>query len=157
MIIKRFSLLVCVFIGVFAHAEVRTWTSVKGDTVDAEYRGIIGDRVCLVTSDKRVLKVPLEGLSKKDQEYLAQTIPPRIKIEVDIDKDITDGDSSSLGTLEVKYERIKCSISVKKISKEPCAQDFSAYIYLFAEKQKSDLLLVVADNKEELSFKNEIV
>jgi hypothetical protein len=99
------------------------------------------------------LKVPLSGLCRKDQEYLAKTIPPKIDIDVDVDKDTEEDYSSSSGSYELKRERVKCSVRVTKKSKEPCSQDLCAYMYLFAEKEKSDLIWIMADKTEEFSFK----
>ncbi|MGA7699906.1 MAG: SHD1 domain-containing protein [Thermoguttaceae bacterium] len=51
----------------------RTWTDATGShVVEAEFRGVINRVVTLEKKDGEVVKVPVEKLSKKDQEWLRQ-------------------------------------------------------------------------------------
>ena len=65
-----------VFFGVtLAHAEMRIWTSVKGDTIEAEFIKKIGSDIIMKTAQGKQLKIPMRGLSKADHNYIASVIP----------------------------------------------------------------------------------
>jgi len=69
-------------------AEMRTWTSENGDTIEAEFKQMFGgNKVVLKTSKGKTLKIPIDGLCAKDRKYLASVVPPKIDIIVDVDKD----------------------------------------------------------------------
>jgi hypothetical protein len=50
-------------LGLAAHAEMRVWTSVKGDTVEAEFINVFGEKVVLKRAEPGRLIAGLEGLS----------------------------------------------------------------------------------------------
>lgn len=51
-------------------AGARTWTSATGNTVDAEFVRLEGQRVVLKTADGRTLGIPASQLSAADQEFV---------------------------------------------------------------------------------------
>ena len=51
-------------------AEVRTWMSRKGGTLEAELGSLTGDQVTLVTNDGKEQKYKVEDLSLADRQYL---------------------------------------------------------------------------------------
>lgn len=53
-------------------AEIRTWTSTTGDTMEAEYVEVQGDRVVLRTEEGRMLEIRMNQLSPQDQMYVGQ-------------------------------------------------------------------------------------
>ncbi len=55
-----------------ARAEMRTWTSVSGATVEAELVEQSGGEAQLRTDDGRTLSIRLDQLSAADQEYLSR-------------------------------------------------------------------------------------
>ena len=54
-----------------AAPELRTWTSLKGSTVEATFVSLQAGMVVLETKDGRNIKIRKTALSKPDQEYLA--------------------------------------------------------------------------------------
>ena len=123
----------------FAHAEMRIWTSIKGDTIEAEYVQMFGgNKVVLKTSEGKILKIPVDGLCAKDGEYLASVVLPKIDIKVDVDKD-RNKEFATSGYKRYR-ETIKCSVSLKKTSKMECSREFTAYLYVFAEQINGDIL-----------------
>lgn len=55
------------------HAEdIRTWTSLKGSTVDATLGKIEGPAAYLVTKDRKEIKLPVTELSLADRQYLVE-------------------------------------------------------------------------------------
>lgn len=131
--------------------EMRTWTSKKGDTVEAMYiRMFAGGKVILETSDGKQLTVPVDGLCAKDQEYLASKVPPQLDIEVDID---TDSDTSySSYDYERKKEVVKGKVVVKKTNREPCNQTLTVGMYVFAKRQRGDDLWLISKAEKKISF-----
>lgn len=153
-------------------AEMRTWTSKNGDTIEAEYVQMFGSsKVILKTAAGKTLKIPVAGLSAADWEYLAATVPPKIDIEVDVDKDqhkesarvpyYQDPNSPGANSRNSDFqeakirETIKCSVSVKKTNKDPCNREFRAYMYVFAQQVRGDTHWLISCASHPLSFKDD--
>ena len=58
-------------------SKLRTWTSSIGTKIEAELVSTTGDEVTLKTKAGRTLKVPLNKLSKADQEFAAAQSSPK--------------------------------------------------------------------------------
>ncbi len=56
--------------GGIAHAELRTWTNLKGETVRADILGVNNDVVYLRMRTGQRFKYPLTGLVESDREYV---------------------------------------------------------------------------------------
>jgi hypothetical protein len=137
--------------GLHAAAEMRTWTSGKGDTIEAEYvRMFPGGQVVLKSSNGRELKVPVSGLCEADQSYLAALVPPELEIKVDVDVDI-DTEYSSDSYVR-KRETSTCKVVVQKTNREPCSRTFTAHIYVFAEEERGDKRWLITQSTEKVSF-----
>ena len=96
------------------HAELRTWTSIVGTKVEAELVSLTGNQVILKTKAGKTLKLPLNKLSKADQEFLTAKTPPKeptkeeapvnsnLKYEVkDSEVTITGCDKKASGALTI--------------------------------------------------------
>ena len=59
------------------NAELRTWTSIVGTKVEAELVSLTGNQVTLKTKAGKTLKLPLNKLSKADQEFLTAKSSPK--------------------------------------------------------------------------------
>ena len=138
----------------FVHAEMRTWTSIKGDTIEAEYVQMFGgNKVVLETIDGKTLKIPIDGLCAEDGEYLASMVPPKIDIKVDVDKD-RNKEFATSGYKRYR-ETIKCSVSVNKTSKMQCSREFTAYLYVFAQQINGDIHWLISNATQSLSFRED--
>ena len=65
-----------------AKSELRTWTSSIGTKIEAELASTTGEQITLKTKAGRTLKVPLNKLSKADQDFLkakSSSIPQKEK------------------------------------------------------------------------------
>lgn len=133
-----------------ARAEMRTWTSIKGDAIEAEYVKVHGSNVILKTSEGRVLRVPVDGLCVGDKKYLARIIPPEINIEVNVDVDNNAEYSGS--NYARKTESIKCSIELTKTNKEPSDCELTVRIYVFAKKERADLRWLISHEEHSINF-----
>ncbi len=149
-------LLVSVGLGLMsAAAEMRIWTSVKGDTVEAEFKGITSGRVILKKSDGKQLKVPMKGLCSADLKYLETKIPPDIDIDVKVDKDKNKLSEESF--YSYSYEKneyaITCEVTVAKKGRDKNSMPLKAGVLVFSEGTKNKELKVIAKNDKEFDFK----
>ena len=62
-------------LGSVCHAELRTWTSIVGTKVEAELVSQTSDQVTLKTKAGKTLKLPVNKLSKADQDYIRDANP----------------------------------------------------------------------------------
>jgi len=142
------------FISSISRAEMRIWTSVKGDTVEAEFKAIVSGRVILHRADGKELKVPMKGLCAADIKYLETKIPPEIDIDVSVDKDKTNLESYS--GYSTSYEReeikIKCEVTVTKKSREKSSMPLKACIYVFSSDSRSKDIKVLSRTEKEFTF-----
>jgi len=134
-----------------SHAEMRIWTSKKGSTIEAEFVTMSGDKVTLKKLSGKVLKVPVSGLIEADREYLASTIPPKIKLSVDVDVDKSKPYESewSVYTRQV----MKCYAEIEQKNREACSQKLTAVVYVFVKSVTTDDIAVVIHEKKKFSFK----
>jgi hypothetical protein len=101
-------------LGVICNAELRTWTAVNGKEVEAEFVSNSDGQVSLKMKTGKIFKVPLNKLSKADQEFLkAKSSPkeptkeetpvnPNLKYEVkDSTVTITGYDKKASGALTI--------------------------------------------------------
>lgn len=141
-------LVVSFFLVSFSFAEMRIWTSVKGDSIEAEFVKKIGSKAVLNTADGRQLKIPMQGLCKADLAYISSVIPPEFDIDVDIDKD-----SKKLADLDgyvSKRDSISGEVAIKQTNQEKTNRSFKAFFYVFAKDLKSDSKMVIL--KQEHAF-----
>lgn len=107
--------------------EMRIWTSVEGQTIEAEYVRVSMGKVWLKTAAGGVKKIPIEFISEPDREYINLQTPPEIEIEVD-----DDIDRGTVGTdIDNVREELECTITINKISKKPYPMEYEAQFFLF--------------------------
>ena len=70
-------LILFIVLGSVCHAELRTWTSIVGTKVEAELVSLTGNQVTLKTKAGKTIKLPLNKLSKADQEFLTAKSSPK--------------------------------------------------------------------------------
>lgn len=145
-------ILILIGISTWAQAEMRIWSDKKGNTIEAEFVSVIGSKVVLKTPEGKTLKVTMSGLSAADKKFLASSIPPTIKIDVDIDKDEEKMHDS--GYSVSKKETVSCSIELKKTSKEPCNREFTAHVYIFAESLLDNSKKIIIHKEHKFNFKS---
>ena len=142
-----------------SHGEMRIWTSIKGDTVEAEFVKFFGGKVVLRKPDGKELKVSANGLCAADRKYLNESIPPTIEIDVDIDNDRKEvgsysSDYSSYGWAK-KTEKVKCEVTVTKKSRDENSTPLIARLYVFSKNLETDELRVEIKQEQEFSFEHQ--
>ena len=84
-----------------AHAEEsRTWTSIKGSTMDATLAKMQGEEVFLVTKDRKEIKLPVTSLSLADRQFLVEN--------VSAPETILSAGALSLPEKELKFDSKTC-------------------------------------------------
>lgn len=78
---KNLWTLLAVWMCLSCSAEIRTWKSVTGETLEGEYVSIVMDNVFIQKEDGKQIKVPLKGLSEEDRIYVELQNPPKLKVE----------------------------------------------------------------------------
>ncbi len=63
------------------HADVRTWTSKDGKTIDGEYVNFAFEKVTIKIANGELRQLPLDQLSEEDQELVEILNPPEISID----------------------------------------------------------------------------
>lgn len=114
-------------LAIIVSAESRTWTDKNGNTLEAEFVKMIGDRVVLKTADKELI-VPRAGLDEKDQEYLAAVVPPELEIKVEQDKNVKRL-AEAFGYTQ-KQETNTLKVAIRKTSKQPSSGKFNCAVYM---------------------------
>ncbi len=147
-------LIVWVIGGTTVHAEMRVWTDKKGNSIEAEFVKIFSGKVVLKTAEGKQIKVPQNGLSQKDLEYLKNVVPPKIDIEVNIKKENKQTSSDGYGYSRRK-EKIKGKVTLLKKNKAPSNRKFTAHLYVFAEDIRDDELWILDKAKHEFSFEHQ--
>lgn len=140
-------------------AEMREWKDAQGNPIEAKFVKFFGtNKVLLEDVSGKSRAVPVKGLSKEDQAYLADLVPPKIKLDVkqDLKRETIDSgeeylDDRGLNTHDwtVKEERIKLLVSVKQTSKQKSTQELVAHVYVIAKDfgKKQDKLLTYYTQK----------
>lgn len=148
-----FTVVLCsVILGSACGEKMRTWTSKKGDTIEAMFvRTFAGGKVILKTSDGKDLKIPVSGLSVKDQEYVASLVPPKLKINADFDADSETARESEYYV--EKLETVKGVVDIEKTNKEPCSKTFTIRAYVFAKKMGGKSYWLIGYTEKKDSFK----
>ena len=133
------------------HAEMRIWTSVKGDTIEAELVDKTGDTVILKTTEGKQLRIPVSGLSEADHEYLLSAVPPKLKVTVKVDVDREkEGDGYYYEETE---ETHKVSVTIQKTSRDKSNRKFKARLYVIARsKKESNEKKLIAYKTQDFSF-----
>jgi len=128
-------------------ADMRTWNSKKGSTIEAEYVNDVGGKVVLKGADGKQRKVPIAALSEKDQEYIYCLKPP--KIDINVKKGLRRGDSGR--DYDNKSQVVQCEVAIKKTGTRPYTGDLKAELFVFGVEVVSDMYVLM--DKKNTSFK----
>ena len=138
-------------------AETRIWTSIKGDTIEAELVNVISRNVVLKKMNRKQIQIPISQLCDADQKYLATMNPPKVEIEVDDDVDDKNTGSASGYSYDYssKRERLKCEVSITKKSREDNAMQLIAHLYVFSKDLRREEYIIEVAQEWEFSFENQ--
>ena len=108
-------LILFIVLGSVCHAELRTWTAVNGKKVEAEFVSNSDGQVSLKMKSGKVFKVPLNKLSKADQDFLkaksspAKPVPaePPSEKPSDTPKSLSEADIERLLEVSIDIESLE--------------------------------------------------
>lgn len=145
------------FLCTTVQAEMRVWTSKKGDTVAAEYVKMSGSKVVLKTAEGKTLRVPVSGLCDDDQMYLSHktAVPPKIQIEVD--DDLERKKKGYGGEFEEEEQSVLCTVVIKKTNREPCLGNFKARLWIIGEEAEGTQKKILGIKEQAVSFAKDSV
>ncbi len=63
-----------------AGAEVHTWTSTNGETIEGEYVSVVMEKVRVKKNDGEIIKIPIKMLSQTDLDYIQLINPPSLQV-----------------------------------------------------------------------------
>ena len=106
------------------NAELRTWTSIVGTKVEAELVSLTGNQVTLKTKAGKTLKLPLNKLSKADQEFLKAKSSPKEPTKGEVGVKTADSKIAGYWVSDVKL-----TIKNLKALKAASSDDFEKRIY----------------------------
>ena len=106
------------------NAELRTWTSIVGTKVEAELVSLTGNQVTLKTKAGKTLKLPLNKLSKADQEFLKAKPSPKEPTKGEVGVKTADSKIAGYWVSDVKL-----TIKNLKALKASSSDDFEKRIY----------------------------
>ena len=106
------------------NAELRTWTSIVGTKVEAELVSLTGNQVTLKTKAGKTLKLPLNKLSKADQEFLKAKSSSKEPTKGDVGVKTADSKIAGYWVSDVKL-----TIKNLKALKASSSDDFEKRIY----------------------------
>ena len=138
------TILFSAFLLVSAFSEMRIWTSIKGDTLEAEYMRDASGKVWLKPVAGKAKIIPIAALSDEDQLYIMKRKPPKIEIEVD-----DDIDRGTVGSdIDNVQENLRFTVEVKKTSKAPYPAEYEVFYFIIAEDIRLEEFYI-ADKKNE--------
>jgi hypothetical protein len=140
-----------------AFAELRLWTDENGKTIEAEHVHTYEDKVVLRLQDGEEISVSLDTLSNRDRKYAVLLAPPRVEITVSakIDRSNTGYDRGYGGGVQVQYEIVTASVSLKKTSSSPYEAPMMSEIYLIGEIAQSDEYIILDKSSSRFRFTDE--
>ena len=110
--------------GSVCNAELRTWTSIVGTKVEAELVSLTGNQVTLKTKAGKTIKLPLNKLSKADQEFLTAKSSPKEPTKGEVGVKTADSKIAGYWVSDVKL-----TIKNLKALKASSSDDFEKRIY----------------------------
>jgi len=127
-------------------ADMRIWTAVNGQTLEAKFIQMSGPKVVLEKPDGKRIMIAKDNLCMADHEYLAVAIPPELKFEVDRDK---DSQKTAQGySYTFRRETVTLAVTIKKVNRDECSRKFKAKLYMLAESKGGDSSYMVMEHKE---------
>ncbi|MDF7807741.1 SHD1 domain-containing protein [Pontiellaceae bacterium B12219] len=122
----------------------RIWTTVSGQTLEAEFMTAVGGNAILKSARKKQIKVPLKRLSKKDRRYISLEMPPKLDINFSkTTKPRKFGPTEGARELTARANFYNFATRVKQTSTRPYGQPLTIEYFAIGDEiggQKNILL-----------------
>lgn len=134
-----------------AHAELRTWTDVRGRKIEAEMIENMNGNITLRMESGKEAHVKISGLSADDQKYVLVNTPPKIDIQISEATNRknqgfsfeNESDSSADTDVQVQTSSTEYKITLKRSGTIPYDKPIHAEFYLigFNKEEREYVLL----------------
>lgn len=138
-------------IALATQADMRTWTDVRGNKIQAELVENMNGNLTLMMEDGKEVQVKISGLSSGDQKYVLVNTPPKIDIQVSQATDRKNQgfsfenphDSSYDRDVQVQTQATQYKITLKRSGTIPYNKPIYAEFYLigFNKGERAYVLL----------------
>lgn len=140
------TLLLTAIITFSAHAEMRTWTDLRGNTIQAEMLENMHGNVTLQMESGKETHIKISNLSADDQKYVIKNSPPKIDIQV---SELTErenqgfsvpdrDDVSNERQLQIQTTFVEYKIKLNKSNSIPYDKPIHAEFYLIGFKKETE-------------------
>ena len=111
-------------------AESRIWTDAKGNTIEAEFVLLTGDKALLKQVDGNELKVSLHTLSEDDRIFILKKSPPRLELDVNLDIKRSNDTHNFRPGFQIQTESMTAKVVVRKTGTTPYDAPLFSEIFL---------------------------
>lgn len=135
-------------------AEMRTWTNVSGDTLQAEYVREAAGVVILRLEDGTEIKKDYRDLSEADQQFVQLQNPPRLDIDVSV-KDETRTVGTFGGwrnTYQLIYEILHPSVTIKKNALDDYVSQLTLELAIVGQVLETDRYILLDHMTQTFQF-----
>ncbi|HSR88093.1 MAG TPA: hypothetical protein VLL07_03995 [Pontiella sp.] len=133
---KRFGIMAAVFLALIAPAEMRSWTTRSGETLEGEYVSLLFDQIVLKTPAGNRSKVPLAEVSPADRTYVELANPPELTVDFLESADQVIVKPSPIWVNSSPVTRLEHSFGarIKKTSVKEYPHDLTVEVFAFAQQ-----------------------
>ena len=117
-------------------AEMRTWTSTKGQTIEAEYVRHSMGKIVLKRADGKEITIPPEYLSEEDQTYASRLVPP--KLDLDFSKTEVSKNRGGFTSANYKGKDTGFYVKIGKKSREPYDRKLKVELFILGKNLHSN-------------------
>lgn len=143
-----------------AAAEMRTWTDVRGNKIEAEMLENMNGQITLVRAKGGEAHISISNLSAADQKYVLVNSPPKIEISV---SEVTDRknqgfsfedseDSNNDIDVQVQTSSSHYKATLKKSGTIPYGKPIQAELYVFGYKSQDDAFVLMSKTIKKFTF-----
>ncbi len=145
-----------------AYAELRVWTDLNGNQLEAEFIRSSGKNIILKKADGTQLSVPPMKLSEEDRTYLQGKVPDDLidptKSALDRPNPLRIDVKTSKKTDTVKSDGfvnrdVTVVVKVRKRSLEPYDRTLTAELFVVGVHKGDEYLVLLDRTKQEFDFK----
>lgn len=135
-----------------SNGEIRLWTLNSGKTVEAEFVSLIGGKVALKTLKGKLLKIPENGISPEDLNYIELQSPPRLDFSFSkttrqhVYAPLTEWFENNAPPPRSLYYTF--STQIKQLSPNPYNHELTAEVFVMAVEVDGDQNILVDYRKE---------
>ncbi len=155
-IIATLSTLLCVS----AQADLRTWTDIRGNKIEAELVENMHGNVTLRKADGNEAHISISGLSATDQKYVLKNSPPKINIrasEITYRKNMgltfeNPHDSSNDRDIQIQTTYSRYKVTLSRSGTIPYDKPIQAELYVIGYKKQSDEFVLLSKTVKKFTF-----